>query len=142
MKNPLFLSICCAVVWSIWPILGKFSKLSGPQLTIIVISTTAIGGIIYYFTRKQFEFSDVTASGVIICLIAGILNVTGMIMYGNLLNNANNYNLAVYLPILSGILQILFVVFAWLILKEKISTQQGLYILGIVVFSYLLGRSK
>lgn len=142
MKNPLLISIICALSWSIWPMLAKFSKLGSSQLTIIVISVTAISGIIFYITKDKFELKEFTSTGVLICIVAGMFDVTGMIMYGNLLNSANNNNLAVYLPILSGMLQIFYVIFAWLILNEKITTQQAFYVLGIVVFSYLLGRSK
>ena len=141
MKNPLIISLGCAFVWSLWPILAKYSKMSAPQISTIVAISSVIFVVFIFLFQNQLSVEGSTKKGVSILIVAGFLNAIGMILYGILLNKDNNFTLSTYLPILWALMQVLAVLLPVIIFKENVSVQKIGCIAGIIILVFFLNKS-
>ncbi len=147
MKNPLILASLCALAWGTWPILANASKASSVYITSIVCAVTAVCAIAFYLLKGTFysEISLVLNSGtnkmLFLPVLAGVLNVVGMIFYGMLLSSNSGFEVTKYVPISTALLPIVALVTGWLILSEPISTQKIIGILLATLGIYFINKS-
>ena len=142
MKNPLFISFICAAMWGIWPTLAKISKMSPSVISVSLAVFTALSVILWLTFKKEMAFTEVTSRGMILVIICGMLNATGMILYGKLLSSHSGFDVSKYVGICTGLLPVFSLIVSWLILHENMTLQKiggvALIFLGV----YFLSTSK
>ena len=142
MQNPLHLTLICILVWCIWPSLAKLSKLPPATITLFICIVTALVAVIFMYIKNDIQLSNgVTTRGVTIIVLAGILNAIGMITYSYLLSSNSGFDVSKYVVMISALMPVGTVLFAWIILGEHISMQKILSILIIVSGVYFLQKS-
>lgn len=142
MNNPLGLTIICVLVWCIWPSLAKVSKLQPATITISICIVTAVTAVVMLYILGKPNFSQsLTTKGTAIIILAGILNGIGMVMYSYLLSSGSGFDISKYVVMISSLMPVGTVLFAWIILGEHISMQKILSIVIIVVGVYFLQKS-
>lgn len=94
------------------------------------------------YIKNDIQLSNgVTTRGVTIIVLAGILNAIGMITYSYLLSSNSGFDVSKYVVMISALMPVGTVLFAWIILGEHISMQKILSILIIVSGVYFLQKS-
>ncbi len=142
MSNPLGLTIICVIVWCIWPSLAKISKLQPSTITFSICVITAITAVILLYTiGKPQLFEGATRKGIMIITLAGVLNAVGMVTYSYLLSSGSGFDISKYVVMISSLMPVGTVLFAWIILGEHISLQKIFSIIIIVVGVYFLQKS-
>lgn len=142
MNNPLSLTIICVAVWCIWPSLAKISKLQPSTITFSICVVTAITAVIMlYVLGKPQLFKVATSKGIAVIILAGVLNGVGMVTYSYLLSSRSGFDISKYVVMISSLMPVGTVLFAWIILGEHISMQKVLSIVIIVVGVYFLQKS-
>lgn len=135
LKNPLFLSIAAACGFGIWPVMVRFAKLS-PSLTgILVTLATTVGAII--FMGSQAAKSEWSTKGVVICVVAGLLNSLGFVAYSELLSN-KEWDLAKYIPLTFGLMIMITALGGIIIFREELTVQKVVGISLVIVSAWLL----
>lgn len=141
MQNPLSLTILCVIVWSIWPSLAKLSKLPPSTITFFVCVVTALTAIIYMYFKNDIHLSNgSTTKGLMIIILAGIINGIGMIAYSSLLSSNSGFDISKYVVMISCLMPVGTTLFAWIILGEQVSIQKIISIVIIVAGVYLLQK--
>ena len=142
MNNPLSLTIICVIVWCIWPSLAKVSKLQPTTITFFICVVTALTALIFMYVKKDIQLSTgTTTRGVMIIVVAGILNGIGMVTYSSLLSSSSGFDISKYVVMISWLMPVGTTLAAWIILGEHISMQKIFSIVIILSGVYFLQKS-
>ncbi len=142
MNNPLSLTIICVIVWCIWPSLAKVSKLQPTTITFFICVVTALTALIFMYVKKDIQLSTgTTTRGVMIIVVAGILNGIGMVTYSSLLSSSSGFDISKYVVMISCLMPVGTTLAAWIILGEHISMQKIFSIVIILSGVYFLQKS-
>ena len=142
MQNPLALTLICVTVWCLWPSLAKVSKLQPSTITFCICIITAVVAIAVLFAMRKVNLSaGTTTRGITIITLAGILNAVGMVTYSYLLSSSSGFDVSKYVVMISALMPVGTVLFAWIILGEHISMQKVFSIMIIVAGVYFLNKS-
>lgn len=143
MQNPISLALTCVFVWSLWPTLAKTSKLQPTTITFFMCIVTAITAIALMYCKKGIDFTSTenTTKGMVIIVVAGVLNGIGMVGYGSLLSSGSGFDISKYVVMISSLMPVGTIIFARIILGEQISMQKILSVSLIVIGVYLLQKS-
>jgi len=96
--------------------------------------------MLYVLGKPQLA-EGATTKGITIIIFAGILNGIGMVTYSYLLSSGSGFDISKYVVMISSLMPVGTVLFAWIILGEHISMQKILSIVIIVVGVYFLQKS-
>ncbi len=140
--NPTSLTLTCVTVWSLWPSLAKASKLPPSSITFFVCVISASNALIYMYLRNDIQLSNgATTKGVMLIMLAGVLNGIGMVTYGSLLSSTSGFDISKYVVMISCLMPVGTTLFAWMILGEQVNAQKIASIAIIVAGVYLLQKS-
>ncbi len=142
MKNPLLLSIICALSFS-WPVIAKASKVQPALITLIICITTAIGamGWWYFKSKSDFVSPPIPIRGLTFVIVAGLLNSIGMVAYGFLVSSNLGVDVSIYVPITSALIILSTVLLSHFLLGEHITVQKIAGIAFLYGGIYLLQKS-
>lgn len=143
MKNPLILATLCGVVWGLWPVLARYSKVSPALITVFVVASTAIVSIGWIIYKGELNINTVgnsPANGILLVLLCGTINAIGMIAYGFLLSSSSGFDVSKYGTIATALIPFFMFIMSWLILKEPISTIKVLGMAMIIGGIYFLQK--
>lgn len=143
MQNPMVLTLTCVFVWSLWPTLAKISKLPPSTITFCMCIITAITAIIFIYLKKDLVHiqTGITTKSMILITAAGILNGIGMVGYGSLLSSGSGFDISKYVVMISCLMPVGTIIFAYILLGEQINIQKIVSIFIIVTGVYLLQKS-
>lgn len=133
MKNPLIMSLICALVWGLWPILANYSKASSVYISIVLTITTSIFSVVYFYARGEnllYVGENPDIKMFLLPMIAGILNGVGMVFYSQILSGGAGLNITKYVVIVTALIPVVTVVAGYFLLENKISKEN---ILGLVL---------
>lgn len=127
----VYLAIACEII-----------QTTPATITLFICIVTALVAVIFMYIKNDIQLSNgVTTRGVTIIVLAGILNAIGMITYSYLLSSNSGFDVSKYVVMISALMPVGTVLFAWIILGEHISMQKILSILIIVSGVYFLQKS-
>ena len=139
MKNPMIISVLCALAWGTWPVLANLSKTSSTYITLIVSTVTALA-VIAYFGFKGTLTAEIGQSlqskplgALMLPFAAGLLNVIGMILYGVLLSSNSGFDVTKYVTITTALLPAVTMIVGFLLIGQELSMQKVLG-LSIIIF--------
>jgi uncharacterized membrane protein len=93
-----------------------------------------------YFKNDIHLSNGSTTKGVMIIILAGIINGIGMIAYSLLLSSNSGFDISKYVVMISCLMPVGTTLFAWIILGEQVSAQKIISIVIIVAGVYLLQK--
>ncbi len=143
MNNPLSYTLLCVIVWCLWPSLAKMSKLQPATITFFICVFTALTAVMFLLFKNQINLTGegVTTKGVVIIIIAAVLNGIGMITYSSLLSSGSGFDISKYVVMISCLMPVGTIIFASILLGEHISIKKIVSIMIIVGGVYMLQKS-
>ncbi len=133
MKNPLLYCVLAGFFFGIWPIIGRFSKLSPAQIAVVVAFATMVVSLVNLRALQNIpSFSSLS-----IGFLAGVLNGLGLLVYGILIN-WKGQNISKLISIVSVIVPVVIIIGGYLVFREPITIKKTLGIMFACVSIWLL----
>lgn len=145
MKNPLLMSLICALMWGVWPILTNISKASSSYISIMLGASTMFFVTVYFLFQSQLSTSigEAYIGGTKtfwLPVLAGLMNAVGIIVYGVMLSSHSGFDATKYIAITTAILPAIATISGVLFLDYKIDANKIIGLALACVGIYFLNK--
>lgn len=133
MNETLLLALIAGFLFAEWPLVMRYSQLSGPWVIIMVAAGTIVVGFIAHIFTPNLPASKCLFYG---CL-AGIVNGLGMVAFGRLISNKAT-DLSIAIPLMVVFMAVFGALSAIFFYGEPLTIKKGTGLAIAAVAAFLL----
>ena len=127
----LLYSISTGVCFGVWPLISRMAGLSTMWTAMTITVGTAI--IVVFGITQELQLPP--TKNLFIGIIAGLFSGLGLLTYGKLISNSNQWAMSVTIPISLIITPIVIIAGGWFFFNETITPTK---VLGSIFGIYLM----
>lgn len=118
----LFYSIITGVFFGIWPLISRTTGLSTMWKALTITVGTAI--VVAFGIIKELQLPP--TKSLLVGILAGLVSGFGLLTYGKLISNSNQWDMSITIPISLIITPMVIILGGWFFFHETITPTKAL----------------